>query len=181
VIRNEEHRSDGKQNKDRFGSPPNKLIASISHNLHIASGKPSCRGRSGLHYGSFLTKPLFRFSSTVLTPFHERSTTARVAGGSYWHFLNHQSLASHPIDRSLHSRGSSCGPMRSVPHRGSGWVLRSVSHRQDQIRAASRTHPLPRCGTDLMALQHVCVVPLPNEKSQMTNRNDLVPQERRAE
>src|SRR6266850_1065448 len=55
------------------------------------------------------------------------SFTASVAGGSYWHFLNHQSLASHLLDRSLHSRGSSGGPMRSVPHRGSGWVLLALS------------------------------------------------------
>src|SRR6266850_7896497 len=67
---------------------------------------------------------------------------------------------------------SCCGPMRSVPPRGSGWVLVPVTHAEVQggqyqfahlfsyfsypfttvsgdLVIASRTHPLPRGGTDL--------------------------------
>jgi len=39
--------------------------------------------------------------------------------------------------------------MRSVPPRGSGWVL--ATHLSSRVEALLRTHPLPRGGTDLMS------------------------------
>ena len=38
--------------------------------------------------------------------------------------------------------------MRSVPPRGSGWVM--GTHHSIRMKVAARTHPLPRGGTDLM-------------------------------
>ena len=43
--------------------------------------------------------------------------------------------------------------MRSVPPRGSGWVV--VSELSTEVKTTNETHPLPRGGTDSMSLRSV--------------------------
>src|ERR1051325_3371758 len=64
-----------------------------------------------------------------------------------------------------HSRRTTCGSMRSVPPRGSGWVMIVTRACHQRL-----THPLPRGGTDLMTRERQPSHPLPRGGTDLMTR-----------
>src|ERR1043165_5829513 len=64
-----------------------------------------------------------------------------------------------------HSRRTTCGSMRSVPPRGSGWVMIVTRACRQRL-----THPLPRGGTDLMTRARQPSPPLPRGGTDLMTR-----------